>query len=124
MQMQPREEKLMKYFVEAIPDRLAGTVEKLAGKKARRGLESVFDEAIENSCFQPGAAPLRVQLVSGNGNWAEGEELLRRVIEHAATIVGRNTVRKEVGAILADADDRVGSSLYEIYYRLGIHTYQ
>ena len=122
--MQPREEKLMKYFVEAIPERLGARVEKLAGKKARQGLESVFDEAIEGSCFQPGGAALRVGLVSGNGSWADGEELLRRVIEHAAKIVGTNTVRKEVGAILADAEDRVGSSLYEIYYRLGIHGYQ
>ena len=114
----------MKYFVEAIPDRLGRTVEKLAGRKARQGLESVFEQAIEGSCFRPGQAALRVQLVGGSGNWADGEELLRRVIEHAAKIVGRNTVRKEVGAILADAEDRVGGSLYEIYYRLGIHGYQ
>lgn len=122
--MQPREEKLMKYFVEAIPDRLGQTVEKFGGKKARQGLESVFSGAIENSCFQPGQAAFRVQLVSGNGNWADGEELLRRVIEHAAQIVGRKTVKKEVGAILTDAEEKVGSSLYEIYYRLGIHAYQ
>ena len=122
--MKPREEKLMKYFVEAIPDRLGSKVEKLAGKKARQGLESVFDAVLENSCFQPGQVAFRVQLADGSGNWEDGEELLGRVIEHASKIIGSNTVRKEVGAILADAEQRAGSSLYEIYYRLGIHSYQ
>lgn len=47
--MQPREEKLMKYLIETIAERLGVAVANFSGNKARQHLESVFNEATEDS---------------------------------------------------------------------------
>ncbi len=104
--MQPREEKLMKYLVETIAGRL----------------ESVFNEAAEGSCFAVTGTAFRVTVT--DGDWADGEKLLKGVIGTASEIVGKNKVNKEVGAVLADTEDKLGTNLYEIFFRLGLHHYR
>jgi len=120
--MQVREEKLMKFLVESIADRLATSVAKFSGSKARLRLESAFNEATEGSCF--GLTGTAFRVVVADGDWEDGQKLLERIIASAGEIVGKNTVRREVAAVLADTEAKLGTSLYEVYFRLGIHDYK
>ena len=120
--MNPREEKLLRYLVESTATRLGDAVSRFGGEKARQALEAVFVDSLEGSCFQSAGNGFRVTISAGN--WSDGATLMERLIDHAAGIVGKNTVKKEVGAIMSDTEEKLGISLYEIYFRLGIHKYQ
>ena len=120
--MKQKEQKLMKYLVEKIGSRLGEAVARLGGDKAKQNLEDSFNASIQESRFESSGSGFKVAL--SEADWSDGEAVFKQLFDKASSVVGNKTVKKEVAEVLADTESKVGSSLYEVYFRLGLHKYQ
>lgn len=120
--MTPQEQKVLKYLIQTGGRQLGEAVARLGGDRARQGLARAFEQALEGGGLKATGKAFQVEIE--DAAWDDGARLLQAMIDHAAGVVGSNTVTREITRLLDEVEAKAGANLYEIYFRLGLHGYR
>jgi len=120
--MNARDQKIIQYCIVVLGAKLGDVVAKFGGQKFRNDLVAQFTANLEMRGITATKAE-SFQLGADACDWEEGRLILKDMIEFASNVAGKKVVENDVRILLGKIELKAGVSLYEEYFRLGLHKY-